>query len=170
MSRKASQKRWGQTKAWTMSSYCQVRRRGKRVPASRNILRPGDREGTGIFQEEQVVHYDWCQERKVPRAEIRGVRRGQIVMSPCVPYKRDPAQTKWICPYWEPSRSFAWPRQGGTQKTGTCLWVILSKPSLFWVSIPPSAKWATSKFPKFKPPVWPFLDFSPIPVLLVPFL
>lgn len=64
-----------------MSSYCQVRRGGKRVPGSGNVLRPGDREGTGIFQEEQVVHYGWSQERKVPRAEIGGVCRGQIMMS-----------------------------------------------------------------------------------------
>ena len=58
-----------------------MRRGGKRVAGSVNVLRPGDREGAGGFHEEQVVHYGWSQERKMPRAEIGGVSRGWVIMS-----------------------------------------------------------------------------------------
>lgn len=59
-------------------------------------------------------------------------------------------------------------RQGGNTEDRTLsLGDFEQAFTLLWVSIPPSAKWATSKFPKFKPPIWPFVDFHHIPVLLV---
>lgn len=66
------------------------------------------RQGTGLFQEEQVVYYDWRQDRKCQEWSLKREQRpshkepfNHINMTWTWPL----AQSKWTCPDWEPNRS-----------------------------------------------------------------